>query len=162
MIIYKNRFFLLSKKIYHILKNTKGLGLVIQEFTLVNRYQEINISLLYYAGMVDQNLLNKTVIDALNKNFSKAPKLLEKGEMCFKYLKTKVLTAIGIDEAENFGMLFNKLLSGDMVILVEECNKCIIVCASEFQERAVDNPTCHITVMGSNDSFNENLLTTIS
>lgn len=161
--LYKPLFFTIEENLSYIKKyQGDSWDFVIQEFTLENRYQEINISLLYYAGMVDQNLLNKTVIDALNKNFSKAPKLLEKGEMCFKYLKTKVLTAIGIDEAENFGMLFNKLLSGDMVILVEECNKCIIVGARQYQERAVEKPTTQITVMGSNDSFNENLLTTIS
>jgi spore germination protein KA len=135
---------------------------VSNDFTLENSYQEIDVALVYYAGMVDQNLLNKTVIDALGKNFLRAKKKLESSEEIFRFFKRKVLTAIGIDEAEQFGKLFNALLSGDMIVFLNGCNKCLIVGARMYQERAVEKPTTQISVMGSNDSFNENLLTNIS
>lgn len=132
------------------------------KFTLENNHQEIDVGLAYLAGLVDQKLLNKTVIDALNRNFLKAKKELPEGEERFRFFKSKVLIAIGIDEAESFGKLFNALLSGDMIVFLEGCNKCLIVGARMYQERAVEKPTTQITVMGSNDSFNENLLTNLS
>lgn len=132
------------------------------EFTLENNYQEINVGLVYLAGMVDQQLLNKTVIDALNRNFMKAKKAYENDDERFRFFKTRVLTAIGVDEADSFGKIFNTLLSGDMIVFVDGCSKCLIVGARMYQERGVEKPTTQITVMGSNDSFNENLLTNIS
>jgi spore germination protein KA len=132
------------------------------EFTLENNYQEINVGIVYLAGLVDQKLLNKTVIDAINRNFSKAKKSYEDEEERFKFFKTKVLTAIGVDETNMFSKLFNTLLSGDMILLIDGCSKCLIIGARLYQERPVEKPTTQITVMGSNDAFNENLLTNLS
>lgn len=132
------------------------------EFTLENNFQEIDVGLVHLAGMIDQRLLNKTVIDALNRNFSKAKKELPEGEERFRFFKTRVLTTTGIEEADTFGKVFNLLLSGDVILFIQGCSKCLVIGARMYQERAVEKPTTQITVMGSNDSFNENLLTNIS
>ena len=118
-----------------------------------NNYQEINVGIVYLAGLVDQKLLNKTVIDAINRNFSKAKKSYEDEEERFKFFKTKVLTAIGVDETNMFSKLFNTLLSGDMILLIDGCSKCLIIGARLYQERPVEKPTTQITVMGSNDAL---------
>ncbi|NLD26696.1 MAG: spore germination protein, partial [Acholeplasmataceae bacterium] len=161
--LYKNIFSTVKENLDYI-KMYQGecWDFVSNEFTLENNFQEIEVALVYYAGLVDQNLLNKTVIDALGRNFQRAKKKLETSEDIYRFFKRKVLTTIGIDEAEQFGKLFNTMLSGDMIIFLNGCNKCLIVGARMYQERQVDKPTTQISVMGSNDSFNENLLTNVS
>lgn len=136
--------------------------LITNELVLENKYQKIPIGIVYYTGLIDQQFLNKTIIDGLGENFKSLDHELKTPEQIFEYFRRSMLLSISIDDAEDYGKLYNLLASGDLVLFLDNWPKCIIIGARMYQERPVEKPTTQITVKGSNDAFNENLLTNIS
>jgi len=140
----------------------ESYDMITREMTLVNDLQTLKIGLAYYAGLVDQNLLNRAIAASLGPNFQNIKKILKTSEEKFDYFKNTLLLVIGVDDADKYGKLYNTLVNGDMILFIDGVKKCIIVGARLYQERSVDKPTTQISVKGSNDAFNENLLTNIS
>ena len=68
----------------------------------------------------------------------------------------------GVEEADDFGKLLNLLLNGDTILLIDDIQSCLVIGSRKMFERAVSAPETNVTVKGSKDSFNENLLTNIS
>ena len=160
----KQKVFKSVKENIDYMKNiqNESWDLVTKDITLKNANQTIKIGLVYFAGLVDQPFLSHVVNDVITRNFFLTTEELDSGEKRVEYFKNVLLTSISADDASDYAKIFNLVLSGDMVLFVDDVEKAIIIGARKYQERGVEKPTTQNTVKGSHDSFNENLLTNVS
>lgn len=132
-----------------------------REMVLVNENQKIKIGVVFFAGLSDQTFVSETILETLSNNFKKTNDKL-KPENSIMFFQNNLLTIAEVSEAQDFGKLFNLLLNGDTILLIDEIQSCLVIGSRKMFERAVSAPETNDTVKGSKDSFNENLLTNIS
>lgn len=132
-----------------------------REIVLVNEHQRIKIGIVFFAGLADQTFVSETILETLSYNFKKTSEKL-KPDNSLMFFKNNLLTLAGVDEAEDYGKIFNLLLNGDTILLIDEIQSGLVIGSRKMFERAVSAPETNVTVKGSKDSFNENLLTNVS
>ncbi len=132
-----------------------------REVVLVNEQQKIKIGIVFFAGLADQTFVSETILETLSNNFKKTNEKI-KPENSLIHFKNNLLTMAGVEEADDFGKLLNLLLNGDTILLIDDIQSCLVIGSRKMFERAVSAPETNVTVKGSKDSFNENLLTNIS
>lgn len=64
-----------------------------------------------------------------------------------------------VEELSNFKDLFEKLLSGDSVILFDKLDSGLVIDTKGWQDRGIIEPSAETVIRGSRDSFNETLRT---
>lgn len=147
---------------YIIKRIGNSYDLIFRQLTLVNRYQEIKIAIYYLAGMADNTLVYDALTETITENFRYVDGKLKTSQEILDYFDKTNLTIGSVKKVNFYGELFNSLLSGDVILLIEGINSVFLLGARGHKERAVEKPSTHTTVKGANDSFNETLLTNIT
>lgn len=144
------------------IKDTLGESsdLVIREFN-AGEEGKIKVGVFYTDGLVDKNAVQEYIIKILMLDIRKVsldPSAIS-GKKIVEVLKEFALPNGEIDEIIDFKNLFNNLLSGDTIILIDGYAMGYHVNTKGWKDRGVQEPSSQSVVRGPKDGFSETLQT---
>ncbi|WP_310551530.1 spore germination protein [Paenibacillus glufosinatiresistens] len=137
--------------------------LAVKSLVVSGRYPS---ALVYLEGLADQALL-QTALESLMRvpgdgGESEAVQAGQPPEDLLRRICERVLTTGGSSRVKDFNGLFQSLLSGDSILLVEGQSEAIAAGTGGAEERSVGEPTSQAVVRGPMEGFTENIRTNIS
>lgn len=132
--------------------------IVFREF-YVSDERKTEVSIIYTDGLVNQTIIQEVILKSLMQDFKTAnvnniPTLINP-----KIIKDNVLPEGEITEIKKFEDLFNYLLSGDTILLINGYNEGLSINSKGWKERGVEEPTAQTVIRGPKDGFCETLKT---
>lgn len=133
---------------------------VFREFAL--GVDEIKCALVYIDGLADKTILNQFILLPLmqgtvqieNQNQTKTSKI-----SAFKNIKNHMLTVSEVKEADLFDNTMFYVMSGETALIVDGCEKILIINTKGWQARSINEPKSEAAVRGSREGFVETLRT---
>jgi len=114
---------------------------------------------IYLDGMVNSEIINENIIQPiLQEDFSDNIS----GENLMEELRYKVLVANNIDISDNLNSITAALFEGDTILLVEACDKALLISSKGGETRAISEPLSAQVVRGPREGFTESIMTNIS
>lgn len=117
------------------------------------------MGLLYTDGLADQKIINDFVAESVMMDLTNQPQIHSSPSDIFQMLKNFALTIGAIKDVTDFGTLYNSILSGEAVILLDGHDKGVAVSAQGWKDRGVGEPTTESVVRGPQEAFSETLRT---
>ncbi len=138
----------------------ESTDIVIREFN-AGEEGEIKVGVLYTDGLVDKSVIQDFIIKILMLDTRKVSLDASaiSGKNILELLKTFALPNGEIDEIIDFKDLFDHLLSGDTIILIDGYSGGYGVNTKGWKDRGVQEPTSQSVVRGPKDGFSETLQT---
>lgn len=121
---------------------------------------QIVVGILYTEGLVDKNMIS-SLMESLMLHAKKAhfPAEAEYEERSLILMKDFLLTIGGVEEVYDFDHLYDAILTGDTVILVDGYSNGFIANTKQWEDRGVQETSVQTVVRGSREAFSENLRT---
>ncbi|AWB47088.1 spore germination protein [Paenibacillus sp. CAA11] len=112
-------------------------------------------ALIYLDGLIDNQLLHGSILHSLMT--SEPPGSCGDGEQRLVCLQEQVLVAADTGSFTSMEELFNRLLSGHIILLLEGMDKGLWIGAAGWEDRSVSEPQTQTVVRGPMEGFTENL-----
>lgn len=148
----------LQYNIDHI-KKTLGNSsdIVIRDFQ-AGKNGEIKLGIVYTDGLTDSASIQDLILDTLMVEIRNSDLDVAVPD-CFELIKSHTLPVGGIVEITDFQKLFNHVLSGDTMLLMEGSPKGLALGSRGWVDRGVQEPSSQTVVRGPKDGFTETLRT---
>jgi spore germination protein KA len=144
----------LQDNVQHI-RQTFGQSadLILRDFRL--GIGEVPLTLLYIDGLAEpKNVLEFLMLRPQEYDLQVAPQ--QQGDV-IRILWNGLLAVGEIREITEFKTLYQDLLSGDSILLIEHCNIALSIGTRKWKDRAVEEPNSQTVVRGPRDGFTETL-----
>jgi spore germination protein KA len=117
-------------------------------------------ALVYVDGLTDSSSIHHIIVDFLvsEKQPVQAAQA-ESDEDLLSYIKHSVLALGEVTQIYDMAALLNRILSGEAVLLLDQCQGALSISAEGWKERAVSEPNSQVVVRGPMESFTENIRT---
>jgi spore germination protein KA len=145
-------------------KIKKDLGdskdIIIRKF-VVGEHGESSVAIVYVDGLANQGfvqdfILKSLMIDARNVGIdNEVTSKLSKKEILEKFS----LTISELNEVKTFEDIYNSILSGDTVLLLDEVESGFSIGSKGWDKRSIEEPSSQNVVRGPKDGFTETLRT---
>jgi len=119
----------------------------------------LSMALIYTDGLVDKTSIQDFILRTLMIDIRKVDMELESKENSFKILKQHSLTAGEMNEFQTINELYDHILCGDTVILIDGYQKAFAVDTKGWKQRGVEEPSSQTSVRGPKDGFTETIRT---
>ncbi|MCY9549721.1 spore germination protein [Lysinibacillus xylanilyticus] len=141
-----------------IIKNALGNSddLIIREIT-VGKAEKYAFAIIYVDGLTDKISISESVIDKLMLDIEASHET--DTDKIIRYLRDSCLTVGDVNDIFNFSTLYNSILNGDTVILLDESSTGIVTSTKGAKDRAVMEPATESVIRGPRESFTETLRT---
>ncbi|CEG24807.1 spore germination protein KA [Peribacillus simplex] len=148
----------LQYNIDHI-KKTLGNSsdIVIRDFQ-AGKNGEIKLGIIYTDGLTDSASIQDLILDTLMVEIRNSDLEVAVPD-CFEIIKSHTLPVGGIVEITDFQKLFNHVLSGDTMLLMNGSPKGLALGSRGWVDRGVQEPSSQTVVRGPKDGFTETLRT---
>ncbi len=148
----------LQYNIDHI-KKTLGNSsdIVIRDFQ-AGKNGEIKLGIIYTDGLTDSASIQDLILDTLMVEIRNSDLEVAVHD-CFEIIKSHTLPVGGIVEITDFQKLFNHVLSGDTMLLMDGSPKGLALGSRGWVDRGVQEPSSQTVVRGPKDGFTETLRT---
>lgn len=120
--------------------------------------KNLKISFFLINGLVDQNLVNESIIENIVKNYKFIINYVDDDNL-IDVFNDYIVTISEVKINNNFLDLYKNLLSGDTILLIDGQTKFFQIGSRKYPERAIEEPKTHISIMGPKESMTENLIT---
>ncbi|WP_240344086.1 spore germination protein [Paenibacillus sp. SYP-B3998] len=127
---------------------------------IIPNSDRFTIALLYMDGLVDTQVVNQSIVHSLlarNRSTWMAEAAARTSPLL--YLQDEVLTVGEIGFFTNMDHLFDRLMSGDVILLMEGYAEGLNIGAAGWEDRNVSEPTSQAVVRGPMEGFTENIRT---
>jgi len=143
-----------------ILKDTlgKSTDIVFREIR-IGKEGSLKAGIIYTDGLTNTTSLQESILEKLMLD-SKDIEFQEKlaiGQSILSILKDFAMTVGEIKDFTTFEVLYNGLLSGDTIILIDGNAQGLIISNKHWIERGVTEPVAQTVVRGPREGFSENL-----
>jgi len=153
---------ILSQNLNTNLEILKGLlgenfDLVIRRFTL-GEYGHVNAALIFLNGMTDLTTINESILKPLL--FESTPK--NNAALTHEFMDRITTTMLSVGEVSkstSIQEIVDGYLSGETILLVDGCDKALLIMTADWKFRTVSEPKTESVVRGPREGFIENLLT---
>ncbi|WP_090821183.1 spore germination protein [Paenibacillus sp. yr247] len=135
--------------------------LVVREFRIA-QLDNTKAALIYIEGMVDNLLIATSIMESLMLSGQPEDQVLDFYEDELSYIKEHLLAIGSIEDISTFQSLYNSVLSGKAVILLEGCSQGISAATRGGKDRGVTEATRETVTRGPQESFSEVLRTNTS
>ncbi|WP_232725376.1 spore germination protein [Bacillus sp. FJAT-44742] len=143
---------------------TEALGssadIIFRHFTFKKGYH-MKVTVIYTDGLINDNTVQNNILDNLMVETKKTSSIPPHVDL-FEYLHQSFLRSGEIEIVESFDDLYNNVLSGNTLILLDHYAKCIAIDTRGWQERGLEEPTTETVVRGPKEGFNETLETNLA
>ncbi|MCD9022640.1 spore germination protein [Cohnella silvisoli] len=127
----------------------------------LSRHGKRMITLIYIDGMADKKLVNDFIVESLmsNSNSAEDKDDLDKNgfEDDVQSLKNSVLALGSINDLTDFEAVYNAVLSGDTVILIDGYTAGMSADTKGWKDRGVTEPASENVVRGPREGFSESI-----
>lgn len=120
------------------------------------------IAILYTDGLADKNIISDFIMESMmldNSLSGDVEDRIQTSSNVMQILKDHALTIGDIHDITDFKNLYNALLSGDAVILIDGQTQGIVASARGWKDRGVTEPASENVVRGPREGFSETLRT---
>ncbi|RCX19193.1 spore germination protein KA [Fontibacillus phaseoli] len=136
--------------------------IVIREFKIGEpSFWQVDAAIVYLNGLSDEKTINNVVMRSLVE-FKPDRKPDMNPERLMEMILKDALTSGDSSMESDWKDMLLGILSGDTVILLEGCDKALVISTPGGQWRAVSEPSSQLVVRGPKDSFVESIGTNIS
>jgi spore germination protein KA len=145
------------------IKNTIGndLDFVVRVFNIRSDQHILKCAVVYVNEMADKSKLNSLSVELNESILSEAWDGLSV-EDCFVKLKTSLLCQVKVSVQADIETLYDEVLSGNTVLLVDGMDQYLLLYTSGTEGRAIGETTSQTIIRGPKEAFTENLETNIS
>nr|WP_318263755.1 spore germination protein [Peribacillus simplex] len=148
----------LQFNIDHIKKTVgNSSDIVIRDFQ-AGKNGEIKLGIVYTDGLTDSASIQDFILDTLMVEIRNSDLDVAVPD-CFEMIKSHILPVGGIVEINEFQKLFNHVLSGDTMLLMDGSPKGMALGSRDWADRGVQEPSSQTVVRGPKDGFTETLRT---
>ena len=119
--------------------------------------RKIRGSLLFFDGMVNNEIINEFVIQPLVNNTE-----IQKDSYTIDDIKNKVLLTNDVEKTSDINKLTEAVYEGNAIFLVERFSEALIVSSQGWQSRAIEEPETERVMRGPREGFTESLSTNLT
>ncbi|MFD1036924.1 spore germination protein [Virgibacillus byunsanensis] len=123
--------------------------------------KEIKAGIIYVSGLVEKTAIQDYILESLMIDTTNMKQNDDKQNTITTF-KASLLTVGEINDIFDFEALFNHLLSGDTIILLDGQSQGLSAGTRGWKDRGVTEPTSQDVIRGPKDSFSETLETNIA
>lgn len=136
----------------------KSSDIVIREIP-IGKKGTIQAAIIYTDGLTDTASLQSFILETLMIDIKELDLLrkISSEQNLINILKDAALTVGDIKEIDNFNHLFNSLLSGDTIVLIDGYAQGLSISNKHWVERGVAEPETQTLIRGPREAFTENL-----
>ncbi|MER2060191.1 MAG: spore germination protein [Niallia sp.] len=142
------------------IKDTLGAStdIVFREIR-IGKEGSINAGIIYTDGLTDTTSLQEFILETLMLDIKEVElqKKISTGQSLISLLKDLALKVGEIKEVTTLELLYNGLLSGDTVLLIDGYAQGLLISNKQWVERGVTEPVAQTVVRGPREGFSENL-----
>lgn len=150
-----------DQDLQHIKKTfEKSSDIIIREFR-IGMGKKIKSAIIYTDGLADSMMIQHFILTSLMNEPFEVHSLDEgvRSTKTIDWIEKCRLTIGAISEIQNFDQLFNAVLSGNTIILIEGCKDAISASTIGWEDRGVTEPASQTVVRGPREGFSENIRT---
>lgn len=143
------------RKIKELLGNSSDV--IIREFN-IGLNNEVNAAVVCIDGMVEKAMINENIMKSLmlHARIAKPTPLTGKIDM-LTAIKKNALTTVELKEVKTFEEVFDGILSGETVLLIDGYNIALKADTRGWETRGVQEPKTEAVVRGPREGFSETL-----
>nr|WP_245622815.1 spore germination protein [Lysinibacillus contaminans] len=130
--------------------------IIIREI-LIGKSEKQPIAIVYTDGLADKTAITDFIMESLMLDFDEP--FESKSEAVNQYLKDTCLPVGDVKDIGDFPTLFNSILNGETVILLDGVTKGIATSTKSSKDRAITEPSTESVIRGPKESFTETLRT---
>lgn len=139
-----------------VIKQTTGNSPDVIIRTLVfGKNPEKKIALVYVDGIVDNQSINDSLIEAILKKQELHEKVMQQED--FETLAEDVLAIGNIKPVKKWNELFSSLMSGETIIFIDTVNGALSADTKGGERRSIDEPSTQVDIMGPKIGFTESI-----
>ncbi|OAS15795.1 spore germination protein [Paenibacillus oryzisoli] len=133
--------------------------IIVRELT-IGREVKFNVCMLFTDGLTDTLSVHNFIMDSLLSEAHHVQDATSNHqEIWLEKLKKQILAVSEIEEVTEFNTLFNCLLSGDVILLLDGYSQGFIIGMRGWVERGVTESNNETVMRGPREGFSENLRT---
>ncbi|WP_051353250.1 spore germination protein [Thalassobacillus devorans] len=118
----------------------------------------MDIAVLYTSGLVNEAIVHDFVLDTLMVQIRQTPlDTIEKQD--YQIIKDFAMTGGNITDIDTMGKLFDHVLSGDTVVMLDGSIQAMAIDTRDWESRGVEEPSTQSVVRGPKEGFTETLRT---
>lgn len=150
----------LSVNLQTLRQTTGGSSDVIIRQIDLGKNNTVKAALIMLDGLIDDTIVNEFVIKMLLSD--PAMQKVITGEEIFDYLEKKLLPLTNIASIYDWNDLFDKLFSGETIILIDGQQKAISTSTRGEEKRSISEPKNEVSLRGPKEAFTESIRTNTS
>ncbi len=137
--------------------------ILIDDDTLIVRNIEnqsntkIKGALLFFDGMVNNEIINDNVIQPIVNNTE-----IRSASITIDDIKNKVLLTHSVERTSDINKLIDAVYEGNAIFLLERSSEALIVSSQGWQSRAIEEPETERVMRGPREGFTESLSTNLT
>ncbi|AJY75120.1 spore germination protein [Paenibacillus beijingensis] len=137
--------------------------LIIRQFR-IGKEGKIQAAICYMDGLTDTKSIQNFIMGSLMQEMrlTDLEQITDTDPDVLQLIKDYALSVGDLKEAADFETLFNSLLSGNAILLLEGHMQSLVIGISEWEDRAVAEPSSQTVIRGPRDGFTETLRTNTS
>ncbi|MCF6094965.1 spore germination protein [Microaerobacter geothermalis] len=128
----------------------------------IGKSGKIMAGLIYTDGLADKKSIQDFIMESLMINVKESHPNMKISQHFLSNLKEIAITIGDVKEINDFNTLFNEILSGNTVILVDGFSQGFSAGTKGWEDRGVTEPSSTTVVRGPRDGFSETLGTNTS
>lgn len=144
------------KEVKQTLGNSNDV--IIRQFRTTST-SNYSMAIIYTDGLVDKSYIHDFILKTLMIDIREVDLQLENQRDAYQILKDHSLTNGELEEIDTFTDLYEHVLSGDTVILLDGYTKAFSVDTKGWKDRNVEEPSSQSVVRGPKDGFTETIRT---
>ena len=131
-----------------------GINLVISRYEILQNH--IPVGLVYIETISDKEAIMKHVVKPmLTCNNTSCP---SSGNIV-QFISLSVITFTGINQTDDWNVILQSIMNGCTILFVENSNTALIIMSGKAESRPIETPENEVTVLGSQESFTDNIKT---
>ncbi|WP_028401561.1 spore germination protein [Ectobacillus panaciterrae] len=136
----------------------KSSDIVTREFR-IGRQGHIQAAVLYTDGLTDTDAIHNFIMESLMLDIQGTALEQElSGQQDVLHTIQEVILTVGeIQEVSDWNQLYDDLLSGNAILLINGSSACLSLGTKKWKERGVTEPEAESVVRGPREGFSENL-----
>ena len=135
----------------------KNWGDIVKREFPIGQARKTKVFIVYIDDMVNRNMLEEEVIKNLIINIRLTPP--NSRYFDYDFLVNGGITTADIKSTRDIDDAIVEVMSGNTLLLIENCKDILIISSKGFPKRGVDKPENEIAVQGPQEAFSESLRT---
>ena len=139
-------------------KTGKSPDVTIRPFKISDT-STINGAIIFVGGLVEEQSINDFIIESiLHRNF---PDHLTQQQV-YQIISEQVVALSSLKFTSEWSVLFNSLMSGDSIILIDGVAETLIASTKGGERRSIQEPASQVVIRGPHEGFTESISTNIA